>query len=494
MNRRGYLYLLFIGAVIVLAAFLLFMRGGGDDEAEARMVISDWDPLVDVEVIFRIDRIRTLDFQRGESPLYAMDVTIGGRTIEGVGAWGGIDAYPRWRHVQDVDDGEENVTVTVRLYEIVGDEQVEADISPGQGTGRGQTLHLTYSLRTGRWWGDDRLHDKNGLGHVSGAEDGSLDENDCELWFSIYQTDADGDRLTWYEETYIYGTDPAVDNTGDDMDGDGVPIEWEDTWGYSPLRADNHSTLDPDGDGIQNTEEYRMAFWRADPFRQDVFVEVDYMENQFFGHTTLPEYSKQKVISAFSRQNIMLHVDDGLMGGGGEVLPFEKFYTPEKLAAYYDQFFLHDGAEAWREDVFRYAVMAYYTIEGKRNVAGYSYWHDRTDQFNSFVVARRAIKNYRFTPMARDTATASLFMHELGHTLGLFWHTYNGIDNTTNIYPWLSGWDIYENYRSCMNYRYAWGLIDYSDGSHGEGDFDDWSRVDPAFFETQFFAEPPIIL
>ncbi len=494
MNRRGYLYLLFIGAVIVLAAFLLFMRGGGDDEAEARMVISDWDPMVDLEVIFRIDRIRSLDFQRGESPLYAMDITIDGRTVEGVGAWGGIDAYPRWRHVQDVDDGEENVSVTVRLYEIVGDEQIDADISPGQGTGRGQTLHLTYSLRTGRWTGDDRLHDKNGLGHVSGAEDGSLDENDCELWFSIYQTDADGDRLTWYEETYIYGTDPAVDNTGDDMDGDGVPIEWEDHWGYDPFTWDDHANLDPDGDGIQNTEEYRMAFWRADPFRQDVFVEVDYMENQFFGHTTLPEYSKQKVISAFSRQNIMLHVDDGLMGGGGEVLPFEKFYTPEKLAAYYDQFFLHDGAEAWREDVFRYAVMAYYTIEGKRNVAGYSYWHDRTDQFNSFVVARRAIKNYRWTPMARDTATASLFMHELGHTLGLFWHTYNGIDNTTTIYPWLSGWDIYGNYRSCMNYRYAWSLIDYSDGSHGEGDFDDWSRVDPAFFETQFFAEPPIIL
>ena len=45
-----------------------------------------------------------------------------------------------------------------------------------------------------------------------------------------------------------------------------------------------------------------------------------------------------------------------------------------------------------------------------------------------------------------------------------------------------------------MNYRYAWGLIDYSDGSHGEGDFDDWSHIDPAFFEKRFFAEPPIIL
>ena len=485
-------FILFV--VIVMVATLIYLRGGGGDGAEAKEVISDWDPMVDLEVIFRIERIRALDFERGASPLYGLDITIGGKTIEGVGPYGGIDTYPRWRHVQDVDDGRENVTVTVRLYEIVGDQQIDADISPGQGTGRGQLLQLTYSLRTGRWSGDDRLRDRNGLGHVSGAEDGSLDENDCELWFSVYQTDADHDRLTWYEETYIYGTDPAVDDTGSDVDGDGVPIEWEDTWGYSPLQADNHSTLDPDLDGIQNDEEYRMEFYGADPFRQDVFVEVDYMENQFFGHTTLPDYSKQQVISAFSLQDILLHIDDGLMGGGGEILPFEKYYGPEKLAAYYDQYFLHGGANQWREDVFRYAVMAYYTIEGKRNVAGYSWWPDSSDRFNSFVVAQRAIKNYRWTPLARDTATASLFMHELGHTLGLFWHTHNGIDNMTNVYPWLSGWSIYENYRSCMNYRYAWSLIDYSDGSHGAGDFDDWSTIDPAFFEKRFFAEPPIIL
>lgn len=493
MDRRGYLYLAFLVAAIVAAAIYLYGQDGGQDEAEAREVISDYDPLIDLEIIFRIDRIRTLDFDRGDSPLYATDITIGGATIKGVGPWGGIDAHPRWRHVQDVDDGKENVSITVRLYEIVGDEQIEADISPGQGTGRGQALHITYSLKTGRWWGDDWLHDKSGLGHISGAEDGSLEENDCELWFSVYQTDADGDRLTWYEETYLYGTDPATSDAGSDSDGDGVPIEWEDRWGYSPLRADNHSRLDPDGDGIQNDEEHRMAFYGADPFRQDVFVEVDYMENQFFGHTTLPEYSKQKVISAFSRHYILLHIDDGLMSGG-EILPFEKFYTPEKLAAYYDQYFLHGGTNKWRQDVFRYAVMAYYTMEGKRNIAGYSYWPDSDDQFNCFVVARRSIKNYRWTPLARDTATASLFMHELGHTLGLFWHTYNGIDNATTIYPWLSGWDIYGNYRSCMNYRYAWGLIDYSDGSHGEGDFDGWSHADPAFFEKRFFAEPPIIL
>jgi hypothetical protein len=88
----------------------------------------------------------------------------------------------------------------------------------------------------------------------------------------------------------------------------------------------------------------------------------------------------------------------------------------------------------------------------------------------------------------------SLFMHELGHTLGIFWETHNGCDNITSVYPWLPGWSKYENYRSCMNYRYAWNLIDYSDGSHGPGDFDDWGHINPAFFEQVFFAEQPIIL
>lgn len=131
--------------------------------------------------------------------------------------------------------------------------------------------------------------------------------------------------------------------------------------------------------------------------------------------------------------------------------------------------------------------MVYYTLPWEKNLAGFSMSPTNEDFYNSFVVGTRVIKNYRFTPFARETATASLFMHELGHTLGLFWDVHNGIDNKTTIYPWLNGWNIYENYKSCMNYRYAWNHIDYSNGGHGKNDFDDWGTIDPAFFETLFF-------
>ncbi|MCD6448219.1 MAG: hypothetical protein J7L58_04150 [Thermoplasmata archaeon] len=494
MERQGYIAFIIV-TLIIFSGIIIYnesRKKGGVAEAK-EISIHDYDPTTDIEVIFRIDRIRKIEFERGEAPMLAMEISIDGNAFE-IGYWKGIDVYPRWRHIQDVNDSKENVSIEIKLFEIVGNEKIPCDISPATGKYRGYVLKLTYSLKNGSWHGDDSLGDESGYGHAGGHEDGNYDENDYEIWFDIYQTDADGDRLTWYEEVFVYGTDPNISDAGIDYDGDGVPIEWEDKWGYDPFKPENHSEIDVDGDGIQNIEEYMMAEWHADPFRPDIFVEVDFMKNRFFGHTTFPEYSKEKVISAFTKHNFMLHIDDGLMGGGGEILPYEKFYTPEKLSYYYKKYFLHDGQNEWRRGIFRYCVFVHYTFPSKKNVAGYSYWPTNEDIFNCFVIGTRVIKNYRFTPLARETAMASLFMHELGHTLGIFWHTYHGCDNITSTRPWYDGWDKYANYKSCMNYRYAWSLIDYSDGSHGQGDFNDWATIDPAFFEKKFFAEPPIIL
>ncbi|HEC76577.1 MAG TPA: hypothetical protein ENI33_04890 [Thermoplasmatales archaeon] len=494
MERKA--YFAFIVAVIIVFSIIVIFNESRKKTSTAKaekIVIDDYDPTTDIELIFRIDRIRKIDFERGEKPTIFLEISMNGKSYE-VGEWKGIDVYPRWRHIQNVDDGNENVTIEVKLYEKVGEENLMSDISPERGDYTGKTMKIIYSLKTGEWHGDDYLKDSNGYGHCSGTEDGNYDENDYEIWFDVYQTDYDGDRLTWYEEVFVYGTNPNISDYGKDYDNDGLPIEWEDKYGYNPFVYENHSMLDPDGDGIQNTEEYLMAEWHSDPFAKDIFVEVDYMANRFFGNTTFPEYSKEKVISAFTKHNFTLNIDDGLMSGGGEILPYEKFYTQEKLSRYYKEYFLHNGENEWRKGVFRYCVMAHYTIPSKKNVAGYSYWPTNEDIFNCFVIGTRVIKNYRFTPLSRETAIASLFMHELGHTLGIFWHTFHGCDNSTTMYPWLSGWDIYENYESCMNYRYAWSLIDYSDGTHGENDFNDWSHIDPAFFEKRFFAEPPIIL
>jgi hypothetical protein len=36
-----------------------------------------------------------------------------------------------------------------------------------------------------------------------------------------------------------------------------------------------------------------------------------------------------------------------------------------------------------------------------------------------------------------------------------------------------------------MNYRYVYsGMIDYSDGSRGKNDFDDWNTLDLTFFQN----------
>ena len=47
---------------------------------------------------------------------------------------------------------------------------------------------------------------------------------------------------------------------------------------YDPFKWENHSTLDPDKDGLDNIEEFRTWQWGSDPFRQDIFIEIDQME------------------------------------------------------------------------------------------------------------------------------------------------------------------------------------------------------------------------
>jgi hypothetical protein len=42
-----------------------------------------------------------------------------------------------------------------------------------------------------------------------------------------------------------------------------------------------------------------------------------------------------------------------------------------------------------------------------------------------------------------------------------------------------------------MNYGYMygsiWNLVDYSDGSRGKNDFDDWNNIDYSYFEADLF-------
>lgn len=131
----------------------------------------------------------------------------------------------------------------------------------------GRISQLTYDRRTGGWTGDDFLGDSNGYGHVSGSEDGSIGgneandhEDDCEVWFIIWQNEYDTDGLTYWQEVgpnnpQTYRTDP----TKRDTDEDGL---WDREMLYTDFQADenhkNNPSGDKDGDFLTNAQEINI--------------------------------------------------------------------------------------------------------------------------------------------------------------------------------------------------------------------------------------------
>jgi hypothetical protein len=78
-------------------------------------------------------------------------------------------------------------------------------------------------------------------------------------------------------------------------------------------------------------------------------------------------------------------------------------------------------------------------------------------------------------------------MHETGHTLGIFSDNTAGCDDQESKLPWQKNFWRWGPYKSCMNYRYTYRLVDYSDGSRGQNDFDDWDFLDLTFFQRQLW-------
>jgi len=428
---------------------------------------NDVDPLLDIYVYVEINRVRTIECDKNET--FFIKTEING--IENVSnLWENVmDFEPKWIAMQNVPDNMPNISIKIELWKKDG---IQCDISGGSN----KSLYIVYDTKTGRWKGDDFLHDASGYGRAGGYEDGNYNENDCEIWFRIGQNDYDNDGLTYWEEVNIYHTNPMESDYGKDYDNDGLPIEWEDYWGYDPFEAETHEKLDPDNDGLNNKEEWLTSQWFSDPFAKDIFIEVDWMEgkNTFSKPYKMPFLSKQYLFSIFTKHFITLHIDDGCMGGGEEI-PYVK---EPNLRNIYQRYFLHGIKNLWRRGIFHYAVLCGIN-PWRKSVAGFNFDRD------AFTVCIGTIRLYRLSETKRTIAIASLFMHELGHQLGLFWGDFHGIDNESCNFPWRKGWWIYANYKSCMNYRYAWSLIDYSDGSHGEVDYNDWGNLDFYHFKEK---------
>ena len=475
-------------------------------------LVEDFDPLVDVTVTVEIQKIRSLEshdrqlrfreyVDRFSAPDFYVKVFINDVEFKSK-VWKNTKYVydPQWSATLNVPDDKEFVNVTIQLWDWEPGIDKMCDISSDAYGGIKDTydVELQYSIKSGHWWGDDYIEpemasaDPSGYGRLNGCDDNSIyqRERDCELWFNIYQNDIDNDNIPYWTEVNVYGTDPLVDNTGEDKDADGCPIEWEHKWGhfyhwwydehywfYNDTHWDDHANIDIDQDGIQNVEEYLTSQWGSDPFRKDIFLELDQMQESPNGVSCLmPEASKELLYTAYNRQNVVYHLDDGTWNTTeSEMIPFDETTDNDELWDLYLDYFLHDSRDNWRRSVFRYGIIIYNS----------SRYHGFCFSNNAFVISAKGMEQkIKIPSLKRDEVYASAYMHETGHTLAF--SPIGGHDDQSK-YPWQIGWWKWRPYKSCMNYGYMYSTVDYSDGSRGKNDFDDWCRMDLTYFEQEWW-------
>ena len=478
------LILLIIGT-LTIAPLLVTISSAFPSDKQQKPIsdFTDFDPLVDIQVTVDIQKIRSLEkfeypniktFKKIDlfsEPDFFVKVFINNQEFTSP-IWYNTKYVnnPQFTSTLNVLDDVENVSIIIQLFDWNSGVNRLCDINAEDSK---FDVELIYSIKTGHWTKDDYIGDYSGYGRLNGCDDGSIykPEKDCELWFSIYQNDFDGDGIPYWTEINDYGTDPTKDNTGEDTDNDNIPIEWEWKWRYDPFYKDSHTVLDFEHDGLNNYEEYLTSEWDSDPFRQDIYIELDQMEDSPDGtKSILPEGAKELLYTAFNRYNKVLHIDDGYMGGG-EIIPFDDMIGRNELDNIYMQYFLHNNENNWRKGVFRYSLIVY-----GAGGAGYNF------RRGAFVVSSRQmeIKTIPKTKATKDMVYASGYMHETGHTLDI--HN-SGVDNRGTYFPWQAGFWIWGRYKSCMNYRYVFRLVDYSDGSRFPNDFNDWEEMDLTAFQ-----------
>lgn len=286
-----------------------------------------------------------------------------------------------------------------------------------------------------------------------------------------------------FEKTIIHGySDLPLEIPGIDTDKDGIPDWWEQEFKYDETVWDDHIHLDPDGDALNNLEECYAYSWGADPYQRDLFLEFDHISSGVPGASNLlPQAFINQMINRFAEHDIVLHVDQGELGGGEELLYRNNFDFCTLVDLYWD-YFLHNDLNNPRKTIFHYGLIC---DEGPGNGFAFMGWA----HLNSFCIsANELVKNQPF--FERGWLITCGSMHETGHTLGLFPDDFGGNDNHAAIKPKYSDFWYYRNYKSCMNYRYTYTYLNYSDGDHGKIDYDDWGGMEFDFFKNTHFEWP----
>ncbi len=114
-------------------------------------------------------------------------------------------------------------------------------------------------------------------------------------------TDTDGDGLTDVEEEYYETLSHQADT-----DNDGLPDGWE--------------VL---GRPMEDAGRFYLPVLGSDPLRKDVFLEIDWMEDETISEKALPS-AINPIVRKFAAHDIALHVDWGrLTGDGGNAVPLD---------------------------------------------------------------------------------------------------------------------------------------------------------------------------
>lgn len=239
---------------------------------------TDLNPLINLKLSVKIKEILQFDkVDTGSKGDFYLKIYIDDYWYEP--SWkssNNAHVYPNFAVNDNIPDNKRYIPVKIQLWDSDSNPDDRLDIARG-----GDIMDVTFDVKTGLWSGEDFIGDRNGFGHTSGNEDGSVgsDDDDCDVWFDIYTNDNDGDRLTFWEEVHVLGTDPTVKNS--DTDSDGMPDWWEVRFGLS--RTGNDANSDPDKDHLGNYDEY---YYGTDPkfFEINLIVSMNWnADSSYFG-------------------------------------------------------------------------------------------------------------------------------------------------------------------------------------------------------------------
>ena len=115
------------------------------------------------------------------------------------------------------------------------------------------------------------------------------------------------------------------------------------------------------------------------------------------------------------------------------------------------------------------------------------------NNFDTIVIGTTLYQRRLLTPRVQRLLLASTVLHEIGHTLSIAPYTIEGCDNNSFSNKFIPSKDRQKyleewgNYKSVMNYFYVSDIkiVDYSDGSHGYNDQNDWEKFYLPFFEIE---------